>query len=97
MALLQGMPLQRDEEGHALLPQELVAQKSWQAGVQAQFQFLFPEMLLQWNASTSKLGQAWRKCSVHCSCLSKHTWVCAGPQLGKSVLSVAQSHVLPCS
>lgn len=61
MALLQGMPLQRDEEGHALLPQELVAQKSWQAGVQAQFQFLFPEMLLQWNASTSKLGQAWQK------------------------------------
>lgn len=47
VALLQGMPLQRDGEGHALLPQGLVAQKSWQAGLQAQFQFLFPEMLLQ--------------------------------------------------
>lgn len=50
--------MQRDGEGRALLSQELVAQKSRQAGLQAQFQFLFPEMLLQWNASASKLGQA---------------------------------------
>lgn len=40
VGLLQGMPLQRDREGHALLPQGLVAQKSWQAGLQAQFQYL---------------------------------------------------------
>lgn len=48
-----------EKEMDTLLPQELVAQKSWQAGRQVQFQFLFPEMLLQWNASTSKLGRAW--------------------------------------
>lgn len=94
VALLQGMPLQSDGEGHALLPQGLVALKSWLAGLQAQFQGFFPEMLLQWNAFTSKLGQAWQKRSVHYILAFPNT---LGVVLGKSVLSLAQSHVLPSS
>lgn len=51
-------------------------------------------MLLQWNAFTSKLGQAWQKSSVHDILAFPNT---LGVVLGKSVLSLAQSHVLPCS
>lgn len=43
-----------------------MVQKGWQAGLQAWFQFLFPETLHWSNASTSRLGQAWHKRGVHC-------------------------------